>query len=119
MEAEEQMLLEQLTELDRAEQEIQDELKQQQRQEEQLQREEEEFWLSYASHQLDLEESQEEQAATASAIRYATAELTRLKRTNVLNDMFHIAPLDQFGTINKFRMGRLPERHVPWEEINA
>lgn len=119
MEAEEQRLLEQLQECDREEGELQEELSRQRRQEEQLQREEDEFWLSFAEHQLDLEESEEEKAATASAVRYATAELNRLKRTNVLNDMFHIAPQDHFGTINKFRMGRLPEYPVPWEEINA
>jgi len=119
MELEEQRLLEQLKEFDREEQELQEELERQRRQEEQLQREEDEFWLCYAAHQLDLEESEEEKALTASAIRYATVELTRLKRTNVLNEMFHIAPLDQFITINNFRMGRLPEKHVSWEEINA
>jgi len=119
MEAEERELLQELRGFDEEERQLQEDLARHRRQEEQLQREEDEFWRSFARHQLDLEEGEEEQALTSSAVRYATSELARLKRTNVLNDMFHIAPLDQFGTINRFRMGRLPETPVPWEEINA
>lgn len=119
MEAEEKRLLEELAAYDREEAEIREEEKRQQRQEEQLQREEEEFWITFAARQLDVEGIEEERAATASAIEYAKSELNRLKRANVLNDMFHIAPLEQFGTINKFRLGTLPEKIVSWEEINA
>jgi len=120
MEAEEQRLSAELTAYDREEATLREELEGQRRQEEQLQREEEEFWLSVAEYQLDLEEIEEERAATQNAIRYATSELSRLKRTNVLNYMFHISQEGQFGTINGFRMGRLPpDKDVPWAEINA
>jgi len=119
MEAEELQLLRVLADCDREEAEIRAELQRNQRQEEQLRREEEEFWLSVAEYQLDLEESEEERSATTNAIYYATAELNRLKRTNVLNDMFHISQEGAFGTINRLRIGRLPDHPVPWEEINA
>lgn len=119
MEAEEQRLLQELASCENEESELKEALERQRRQDEQLQREEEEFWLSFAEYQLDLDESEDERAATKSAIEYATAELNRLKRTNVLNDMFHIAEEGPFGTINGFRFGRLPEQPVPWEEINA
>mmetsp|Transcript_120593 Transcript_120593/g.257535 ORF Transcript_120593/g.257535 Transcript_120593/m.257535 type:complete len:411 (+) Transcript_120593:53-1285(+) len=119
MEAEERCLLQELEACGRQEAELEEELERQRRQEDQLRREEEEFWLGVAEYQLDLEEREEESAATAGAIQYATSELNRLKRTNVLNDMFHISQEGQFGTINNFRIGRLPDQLVPWEEINA
>lgn len=119
MEAEERRLLLELKGCDQEEQELADELERQRRQDEQLCRDEEELCLAIAEYQLDLEEAEEERAATTSAIQYATAELNRLKRTNVLNDMFHITQEGPFGTINKFRIGRLQEQPVPWEEINA
>merc|ERR1711937_299725 len=119
MEAEERRLLAELAAYDAEEAEIEAELERNQRQEELLRRDEEEFWLNVAEYQLDLEESEEERAATTNAIQYATAELNRLKRTNVLNDMFHIAQDGSFGTINRFRIGKLPDQAVLWEEINA
>jgi len=119
MEAEERRLLDELAACDREEAELEAELMRQRLQREQLEREEEELRAGASEYQLDLDESEEERAATASAIQYATAELNRLKRTNVLNDMFHIGWDGSFGTINKFRIGRLPEQNVPWVEINA
>lgn len=119
MDAEEQRLLASLAAFDREEAQLAEELEAQDRQEEQLRREDADFWLAVGEYQLDLEESEEERAATASAIQYATDELRRLKRTNVLNDMFHIAQDGPFGTISRFRIGRLPEHPVPWDEINA
>lgn len=119
LEAEESRLLAMLESFDREEEELKEELDRHRQQDEQLQREEEELWLSVAEYQLNMEESEEERAATTSAIQYATAELSRLRHTNVLNDMFHIAWQGPFGTINKFRIGRLSDQVVPWEEINA
>ena len=37
------------------------------------------------------------------------AQLELLKRTNVLNDAFPIWHDEEFGTINNFRLGRLPK----------
>ncbi|PKI76675.1 hypothetical protein CRG98_002984 [Punica granatum] len=42
-----------------------------------------------------------------------------LKRTNVLTDAFPIWHDGDFGTINNFRLGRLPKIPVEWDEINA
>ncbi|CAE8683585.1 unnamed protein product, partial [Polarella glacialis] len=119
MELEEKKLLSELEACRREEDEMVVELARQRRQEEQLRREEEDFWLSVAEYQLDLEEDEEERAATAAAITYATDELQRLRRSSVLNEMFHISQEGPFGTINGFRLGRLPEQLVPWEEVNA
>eukprot|EP00930_Biecheleria_cincta_P085668 TRINITY_DN75044_c0_g1_i1.p1 TRINITY_DN75044_c0_g1~~TRINITY_DN75044_c0_g1_i1.p1 ORF type:complete len:423 (-),score=112.77 TRINITY_DN75044_c0_g1_i1:73-1341(-) len=119
MEAEERQLLGEIEACKREEAELLADLARQRRQQEQLRREEEEFWRSVAEFQLDTDEDEEERAATAAAIRYATSELQRLRRSNVLNEMFHISHEGPFGTINGFRLGRLPEQPVPWEEVNA
>jgi beclin 1 len=42
-----------------------------------------------------------------------------LRRTNIYDDAFHISYDGHFGTINGFRLGRLPSQHVDWYETNA
>jgi beclin 1 len=51
--------------------------------------------------------------------RLACKQLDKLKKTNVFNDVFHIWHDGHFGTINNFRLGRLPSVPVQWDEINA
>lgn len=46
-------------------------------------------------------------------------QLEKLKKTNVFNATFHIWHSGHFGTINNFRLGRLPSAPVDWSEINA
>ena len=47
--------------------------------------------------------------------------LSRIKSAGVFNDAFFIWHYGPFGTINGFRLGRLPQlsRPVDWSEINA
>lgn len=52
-------------------------------------------------------------------LAYAASQLERLKKTNVFNATFHIWHSGHFGTINSFRLGRLPSAPVDWSEINA
>lgn len=52
---------------------------------------------------------QEERDAISSKIEVSQAHLELLKRTNVLNDAFPIWHDGEFGTINNFRLGRLPK----------
>lgn len=52
-------------------------------------------------------------------LAYAVLQLERLKKTNVFNATFHIWHSGHFGTINSFRLGRLPSAPVDWSEINA
>ncbi|XP_065109473.1 beclin-1 [Paramisgurnus dabryanus] len=52
-------------------------------------------------------------------MRYCQIQLDRHKKTNVFNATFHIWHSGQFGTINHFRLGRLPSVPVEWNEINA
>jgi beclin 1 len=46
------------------------------------------------------------------------ASFDRLKRTNVLDDAFHISHDGQFGTINSFRLGRLQSQPVEWYTLH-
>jgi beclin 1 len=52
-------------------------------------------------------------------IEVSQVHLELLKRTNVLNDAFYISHDGVIGTINNFRLGRLPNVQVEWDEINA
>jgi len=46
-------------------------------------------------------------------------EYEEINSSNVYNDAFHIWHEGHFGTINNFRLGRLPSQPVDWNEINA
>ena len=52
---------------------------------------------------------QEERDAILAKIEVSQSHLELLKRTNVLNDAFPIWHDGDFGTINNFRLGRLPK----------
>ncbi|KAL0397998.1 UNVERIFIED_CONTAM: Beclin-1-like protein [Sesamum calycinum] len=65
------------------------------------------------------EKLKEERDAILAKIEVSQAHLELLKRTNVLNDAFPIWYDGEFGTINNFRLGRLPKVQVEWDEINA
>lgn len=50
---------------------------------------------------------------------YQRAQLHKLQKTNVYNDVFLINYDGNFGTINGLRLGRLKDKKVDWTEINA
>ncbi|PIA60070.1 hypothetical protein AQUCO_00400742v1 [Aquilegia coerulea] len=80
---------------------------------------EERYWHEFNSFQFQLCSHQEERDAILAKIEVSQAHLELLKRTNVLNDAFPIWHDGEFGTINNFRLGRLPKIPVEWDEINA
>ena len=55
---------------------------------------------------------QEERDAVFAKIEVSQVHLELLKRTNVLNDAFHISHDGVIGTINNFRLGRLSNVEV-------
>ncbi|RZC55621.1 hypothetical protein C5167_014477 [Papaver somniferum] len=65
------------------------------------------------------EKLKEERDSILAKIEVSQAHLESLKRTNVLNDAFPISHDGEFGTINNFRLGRLPKIPVEWDELNA
>lgn len=80
---------------------------------------EERYWQEFNNFQFQLISHQEERDAILAKIEVSQAHLELLKRTNVLNDAFPIWYDGEFGTINNFRLGRLPKVQVEWDEINA
>ncbi|KAK6918228.1 Atg6, BARA domain [Dillenia turbinata] len=80
---------------------------------------EERYWHEFNSFQFQLTSYQEERDGILAKIEVSQAHLELLKRTNVLNDAFPIWHDGEFGTINNFRLGRLPKIPVEWDEINA
>ncbi|KAJ8900492.1 hypothetical protein K2173_025269 [Erythroxylum novogranatense] len=80
---------------------------------------EERYWQELNNFQFQLMSHQEERDAILTKIEVSQAHLELLKQTNVLNDAFPIHHDGEFGTINNFRLGRLPKIAVEWDEINA
>ena len=84
-----------------------------------LEREEETFWASRNSFDETLHELSADLSSLQQKHLHDQQQLQRLQRTNVYNDTFCIGHDGYFGTINGLRLGRLPNQHVDWPEINA
>lgn len=84
-----------------------------------LEEEEERYWKEYNEFKRQVQELDDEQKRVDNQLKYAQTQLDRLKKTNVFNATFHIWHSGHFGTINNFRLGRLPSVPVEWSEINA
>ncbi|KAK4802180.1 hypothetical protein SAY86_000383 [Trapa natans] len=80
---------------------------------------EERYWYEINNFQFQLISHQEESDAILAKTEVSQAHLDLLKQTNVLTDAFPIWHDQDFGTINNFRLGRLPNIHFEWDEINA
>lgn len=80
---------------------------------------EERYWESHNAYQRDLQGYQEARDGLKMKILYTDSQLHKLMKTNAFNDTFHIWHDGHFGTINSFRLGRLPSQPVDWNEINA
>ncbi|XP_048871094.1 beclin-1 [Brienomyrus brachyistius] len=85
----------------------------------QLDSEELQYQKEYSEFKRQQLELDDELKSADNQMRYAQIQLDRLKKTNVFNATFHIWHSGQFGTINNFRLGRLPSVPVEWNEINA
>ncbi|ANM65776.1 Atg6 BARA domain [Arabidopsis thaliana x Arabidopsis arenosa] len=80
---------------------------------------EDRYWQEFNNFQFQLIAHQEERDAILAKIEVSQAHLELLNKTNVLIDAFPIRNDGEFGTINNFRLGRLPAIKVEWDEINA
>ncbi|KAF7204356.1 beclin-1 isoform X1 [Nothobranchius furzeri] len=88
-------------------------------QSQQLDKEELQYQKEYSEFKRQQLELDDELKSVDNQMRYCQIQLDRLKKTNVFNATFHIWHSGQFGTINNFRLGRLPSVPVEWNEINA
>lgn len=119
LEMEEKRLIDELAKLKREEDSVKETMKAQEEEKERLNIDEEKYRKEYSKYRRDLMLSEDEFHSLECQISYANEELEKLKRTNVFNMTFHIWHSGHFGTINTFRLGRLPSAQVDWSEINA
>uniref|UniRef100_T1JKG5 Beclin-1 n=1 Tax=Strigamia maritima TaxID=126957 RepID=T1JKG5_STRMM len=117
--AEEVELKKQLEKVELEQKELTKSLEQYQSELEQLEREEERHLHENCSHKRDVLLFEDEQRSIDNQLLYAQTQLQKLRGTNVFNATFHIWHNGHFGTINDFRLGRLPTVPVDWNEINA
>lgn len=83
------------------------------------QQQEDRYWTEFNQFQLQHQLFEQERDALQKKIAHVSRELDRLNSANVFNDAFHIWYEGHFGTINNFRLGKLPTQNVEWNEINA
>ncbi|XP_014608383.1 beclin-1-like protein isoform X2 [Polistes fuscatus] len=117
--SEEERMISELEALRKEESATRNAIAEQEKERVRLQSEEERYWREYSRHKRDLMLSDDECRSLECQLAYAASQLERLKKTNVFNATFHIWHSGHFGTINSFRLGRLPSAPVDWSEINA
>ncbi|RDD41025.1 Beclin-1, partial [Trichoplax sp. H2] len=119
LKAEEENLQKQLKEGEKERESLLEERETQKQEALRLDQEEENFMLEYHSLEKRRIEFENEDRSVDYQMIYAQLQIERLKRTNIFNCAFHIWHRGHFGTINNFRLGRLPTVPVEWNEINA
>lgn len=75
--------------------------------------------LEYSNIKRQLIKLEEKQESLDNQLQNTKFHFQRLRTVNVLNAAFHIWHSGPFGTINFFRLGRMPGITVEWDEINA
>lgn len=116
---EEQELIEAMKSVEEEEESVRRELEHQSRELEQVEAEETKYWQEYNHLKRTYFASEDELQSVTNQLRYTQSQVEKLKRSNVFNMTFHIWHCGHFGTINGFRLGRLPTVPVEWSEINA
>ena len=119
LEIEEKTLVNQLQNAELKEQELLKEKEERLSEEASLLQQEQIHLLEYSNYKRQLIKLEEKQESVDNLLRNTKFHFNRLRTVNVLNATFHIWHSGPFGTINYFRLGRLPDTPVEWEEINA
>ncbi|XP_030371622.1 beclin-1-like protein [Scaptodrosophila lebanonensis] len=115
----EQQLLAELASLKAEEQTLNMAIAQEELEKEKLHEQEESYWREYTKHRRELMLTEDDKRSLECQIAYSKQQLDKLRDTNIFNITFHIWHAGHFGTINNFRLGRLPSVSVDWSEINA
>jgi hypothetical protein len=119
LELEEKNLVNQLHNAELREEELLKEKEEKLNEEASLLQQEQIHLLEYSNYKRQLIKLEEKQESVDNLLRNTKFHFNRLRTVNVLNATFHIWHSGPFGTINYFRLGRLPDTPVEWEEINA
>lgn len=116
---EQRALYQQLESIENEHSHVLEQLEKEKQESKRLDEEEERYYKEYNEYKRQLLDFEDSQRSVDNQLRYAQAHLDNLKKTNVFNATFHIWHSGHFGTINNFRLGRLPSVPVEWNEINA
>ncbi|KAF9352309.1 autophagy protein 6 [Mortierella sp. NVP85] len=119
LQLEESSAIQELHELEEQQKSVREEIAALEREALELDKEEERYWQECNEFQLALQAFHNERDSVNLKYDYDTRQLEKLHKTNVYNDTFCISHEGHFGTINGFRLGRLPNQPVDWPEINA
>ncbi|RHZ58171.1 hypothetical protein Glove_375g99 [Diversispora epigaea] len=111
--------IQQLEEIEREREEMKKELAALEEEAEELDKLEESYWQEFNDFHIQLQTFQNERDSVNLKYDHDAKQLEKLQKTNVYNDTFCIGHDGHFGTINGFRLGRLPNQMVDWSEINA
>ncbi|XP_076857030.1 beclin-1 [Brachyhypopomus gauderio] len=119
LQLEEDQLIQELEAIEKQREAVATELAEARSHTQQLDAEELQYQKEYCEFKRQQLELDDQLKSVDNQMRYCQTQLDRLKKTNVFNATFHIWHSGQFGTINNFRLGRLPSVPVEWNEINA
>uniref|UniRef100_A0A914X6X1 Beclin 1 n=1 Tax=Plectus sambesii TaxID=2011161 RepID=A0A914X6X1_9BILA len=119
LKGEEKMLRSELSQLEIEERELETQLNEEARRGAGVAKEDERLWRAFRDVSRKLLDLETDEQSAAAQLVYTRAQLDKLSKTNVFNLTFHIWHSGRFGTINGFRLGRLPDDQVEWNEINA
>ncbi|CAF1277635.1 unnamed protein product [Rotaria sordida] len=119
LDEEEKRIKDELLKLEQENQRLQNESEQLKKDEQSLEEEEIRYLRDYNEQKRLLFEAEDEQKSIDNQTKHARAQYEKLSKTNAFNAAFHIWHQEHFGTINGFRLGRLPSINVEWSEINA
>jgi beclin 1 len=119
LKAEEEALRQQLEVVEKERMKLTEQIEDEKKVSQTLDEEEEKYWKEYNEYKRQVLALEDEHRSVENQLKYAQMQLDKLKKTNVFNATFHIWHSGHFGTINNFRLGRLPSVPVEWHEINA
>ncbi|KAL1435090.1 hypothetical protein MTO96_001633 [Rhipicephalus appendiculatus] len=118
LQREERELLEAVEKIEKERSDVANERKQLADRLERLRADEDRYWREYSDLNRQLMQCSDDHASVEQQLKYSENKLSMLHKTNVFNATFHIWHNGHFGTINNFRLGRLPNVPVEWSEIN-
>jgi len=119
LQVEEEELLKELAQLEEEKIKMENEKRVHEEELEKLAEEEDKHFKAYSEYKRQVLELEDDQRSVDNNLKYTQTQVDKLKKTNVFNSTFHIWHNGHFGTINGFRLGRLPAIPVEWAEINA
>ncbi|RUS21347.1 autophagy protein Apg6-domain-containing protein [Endogone sp. FLAS-F59071] len=110
--AAEQAAIESLRETERQRDALKEELYALEEESKELDALEESYWQDFNAFQIKLQTFHNERDSVNLKYDHDARQLERLQKTNVYKDTFCISHEGHFGTINGFRLGRLPNQPV-------